>query len=208
MNNCFFCSEGKDFSYSRSIMGEDWPYMDRVVYSNDHVYAVAGYGPQIAPYVLVIPFRHMKSMADMNSNEIRDFERCLYTLNTRHTMGRSICFFEHGGSSTDGSSSIDHCHIHVINGDIGFFDYEEFEDYEEISWLDIGMTEVPYFLVGQYIDGNIWIKVKKDTRQEHQYLRKVLAKKLGLEQWDWKENQRADLMLDTMEMFRFLRHRV
>ena len=59
MNNCIFCAEGKSFLKAKEFLGDRWPYPNRVVFFDSNVYAVVGYIPQVVPYILIIPYRHI-----------------------------------------------------------------------------------------------------------------------------------------------------
>jgi len=202
MNNCVFCKEGADFSSAISFLGTDWPYKDRIVYSDNYLFSVVGYGPQVSPYVLIIPYRHIFSLAQMDEMELNSFFKCLNFLCASGKFDTQVCFFEHGGSSEDGSSSIDHCHIHVIDSKSRLFDFPSFSDFQYIQCIsELSYFTSAYFLVGKYSDGRLEMKVKEDLLHEHQYFRKVLAEILGEKEWNWKLNMRRDMMLDSMKMF-------
>lgn len=202
MNNCVFCKEGTDFSYAKSFLGNKWPFQNRVVYSDKHLFAVVGYGPQVCPYVLIIPYRHILSLAQMNNNEKKSFLKCLQFLSSCGAYGESIHFFEHGGSSKDGSSSVDHCHVHIIDSKFMFFDYPSFSDFKNIENIsELQSFSSAYYLIGEYSGGILKMKAQEDTRNEHQYLRKVLAEILGEKQWDWKADMKFDVMVNAMNAF-------
>lgn len=202
MNNCIFCEEGANFSYAKSFLGDDWPFQNRVIYSDNCVFAIVGYGPQVCPYLLIIPYRHICSLAEMDEREKKSFLECLRFLSSSGVFSKSICFFEHGGSSEEGSSSVDHCHVHIIDNRFEFFDYPSFSDYRKIHKIsELQVFSPAYYLVGKYNDGRIEMKVKRDDCHEHQYFRKVLAELLGEKQWNWKSNPRFDLMIKSMQLF-------
>lgn len=202
MNQCVFCEEGLDFSSAKSFLGKAWPYPNRVVYSDSNIFCVVGYSPQVYPYILAVPYRHIYSMTEMNYYEIASFLQCLRMLSNSGAFYSELCFFEHGGPSTTGSSSIDHCHIHIINGNLGFFECECFENYQTIEHLrEIEKGGQAYFLLGKYKNGTINMKMSPDTLHEHQYFRKVLARQIGDAEWDWRQNMHFETMLKTMEWF-------
>ena len=202
MNECIFCREGSEPSISRQFLGKEWPYIDRILHSDQYFYVIAGLGPQVSPYMLIVPYRHLLSLADMNQIELSAFQECLKIISNNTSMNLSLNFFEHGGSSVKGSSSIDHCHIHVIDGSLDFYNNDFFSEYSEITLEKVHSIKTPYFLVGKYYNDRIIMKYEKDNRHEHQYLRKVLASHLRMNTWNWKEDKRMDLMLDTMRCFK------
>ena len=200
---CVFCNEGSDFSYSKSFLGDNWPFQNRVVYSDDYVFAIVGYSPQVCPYILIIPYRHIYSVAQMNKIELQAFINCLQFLSSSGAYSSSLCFFEHGGSSEDGSSSIDHCHVHVIDNSTKFYNSSSFTEFKKIHRIsDLQIYSKAYYLVGIFSEDKLEMKAQEDNRHEHQYFRKVLAECLGEKQWNWKLDMRFDMMVNSMKLFR------
>ena len=201
---CIFCEEGSNFSFSKTFLNHRWPYPDRVVFSDESVFAVVGSGPQVVPYILMIPYRHIYSMAEMNESERTGFLKCLDFLNGKGCFSQYIDIFEHGGESMNSSASIDHCHIHVIDGKWKLFENVKWEhfnyigNFEQITWEHMNN----YLLVGKYIPGTLHIKITKDDINEHQYFRKRLAEIIGDKHWNWKDNINYEKMLETMRLFR------
>lgn len=200
---CVFCEEGFDFSRARDFLGNQWPYPNRVVFYDQFLFAVVGYGPQVCPYILIIPYRHIYSISEMNLDERESLKKCLAFLCGRGGYSQQICIFEHGGATESGSSSIDHCHIHVIDGKWRLYDYINMKKCLSIHNLeDLTDMSNSYLLVGEYHMGNLSLKLIDDNHHEHQFFRKVLAKIIGDEQWNWKENMRYDRMLRIMRAFK------
>lgn len=203
MNSCIFCSEGECFSNAKSFLGDRWIYPDRVVYYDNNVYAVVGYSPQVVPYILIIPYRHIHSVFEMNKNEKRSFLQCLGFLSGRGGCGPQLAVFEHGGKAEDSSASIDHCHIHVIDGKWKMFEtikwnhFEYTDNFETMKWK---YTD-SYLLIGRYAAGKLCVKITMDKINEHQYFRKRLAEITGDKRWNWKDDMRYDNMTETMRLF-------
>lgn len=203
MNSCIFCSEGKSFLKAKDFLGDKWPYPNRVVFFDSNVYAVVGYSPQVVPYILIIPYRHINSMLEMNKKEKDSFIKCLEFLSGRGGYSQQISIFEHGGKAENSSSSIDHCHIHVIDGQWKMFEkvkwknFEYIDNFEKMKW---NYTD-SYLLIGEYNSGKLCIKITKDTINEHQYFRKRLAEIIGDKRWNWKDDINYEKMIETMRLF-------
>ena len=203
MRECIFCKEGSNFSYAKTFLGESWPYNNRIVFSDEYIFSVVGYGPQVDPYILIIPYRHINSMAEMDMNERQSFKNCLTFLSKEGRVGPHICIFEHGGESAKGSSSIDHCHIHVIDAKWNLYDTIKWDYYVTLNDLDDlnSFNGKTYLLIGKYSFGEIQIKITTDNINEHQYFRKRLAEIIGNNKWNWKENLYRDSMIKIMQRF-------
>ena len=203
MRNCIFCEEGNDFSYCKSFLGKEWIYNDRVVYHNRFVFAVVGYGPQVDPYIIIIPYRHMVSLSQMNDDEWSGFKECLTFLCNRGGFGEKLCIFEHGGKAGN-NASIDHCHIHVISGDYNLYYDDSFSTYNNLPSLHSPreITGSDYLLIGEFSQGNLEIKISYDQcKNEHQYFRKRLSVLLNSNYWDWHQDSNLKMMSDTMKKF-------
>ena len=165
MKNCYFCKEAQDFSAARARLPEDWPFENEIVYSDEYVFSIVGSGPQVVPYVLILPRRHVCSLSKLDHNEWRAFLNCLEYLVNRGGYGNELCIFEHGGESLHGASSIDHCHVHVIRGEIGLYNRREFEPYTWIGDVKDNscITGEHYLLIGKYKDFKLDVKMEADV---------------------------------------------
>src|ERR1035441_3956898 len=116
---CVFCLEGQDPEFANIFLGDDWPYKGRVLVSNERMYAIPGYGPQVFPYVLIVSRRHFSSLAESDSSERESLFRVLSRLRMLRIFGpRPLCVFEHGGCGGSTQSCIDHFHLHVVDGSL------------------------------------------------------------------------------------------
>ena len=205
MRNCYFCEEGMEFSSAKKRLPADWPYEDEIIYYDKYIFSIVGSGPQTVPYILILPKRHIFSLAQMNHEEWQSFIRCLDFLVNKGGYGDELCIFEHGGESKGGSSSIDHCHVHVIKGELGLYYRNDFKDFLCIRNVKDNSCLVGehYLLIGKYKNAELEIKLAPDFETpEHQYFRRMLARQLNEEFWDWRENRKETLMLETMNKFK------
>lgn len=204
MKDCVFCHEANEFPFCKLFLGSQWPYDDRVIYDDRYIYVVAAIGPQVNPYILIIPKRHIVSCSQMNSYEVASVKRCFNYLLGKGGFGERICFFEHGGESSSGSSSIDHCHIHVIDGKYDLFKFiqeKEFVRTDNLQAFSLRKNK-EYLLVGEYTKNALNIKVSYEChRGEHQYFRKKIAEMLNSDYWDWKKDTKINDMMITMSFF-------
>lgn len=201
MGDCYFCEEGKDFMVAKRRLGHLWPYENEVVFYDESVFAIAGASPQVVPYVLILPYRHIYSTAEMTQAEKNSFQNCLKYLCGRGGYGKELCVFEHGGKSEDGSSSIDHCHIHVIDGKYGLYYQKRYGDFQ-VYKNEIPEVKGSYLMVGRFNSDGLELKITTNhIAHERQYFRRRLAEIICDKQWDWHEDDRIDKMIETMKGF-------
>ena len=189
---CVFCEEIKNPIIVKQLLGESFPFDSRILYSDKYVLALAGYGPQVFPYVLVLTKRHINSFAKTDNTEKAHVLKCLDWLLEQNIFSSSkLCVFEHGGDSCTGCSSIDHFHLHVIDDSLNFFDSIDWEVGRLLHTItknsDLADYE-NYLMIGKYEHGSINAKFNLSNIKESQYFRKKLAALLNNSRWDWKTN--------------------
>lgn len=201
MENCYFCEEGKNFATAKQRLGDLWPYENEVVFHDENVFAIVGASPQVIPYILILPYRHIYSAAEMTQIEKDSFRNCLKSLCDRGGYGKELCIFEHGGKSEEGASSIDHCHIHVIDGKYGLYYQKRYANFE-VYKNEIPERKDSYLMIGKFNSEGLELKVAPShTSHERQYFRRRLSEIIGDKQWDWHKDVRIDNMIATMKGF-------
>jgi diadenosine tetraphosphate (Ap4A) HIT family hydrolase len=205
MKNCYFCKEALDYSSAKERLPKDWPYDDEIIYHDDNIFSIVGSGPQVVPYVLILPKRHIFSTTQMNTNEWNSFINCLDFLIEKGGYDDELCIFEHSGESSRGSSSIDHCHIHIIKGELGLYHQKEFDEFLSLKNVK-NHTSIPgenYLMIGKYKDSQLDIKISTDSfSNEQQYFRKALSRLIGEDDWNWRDHPKEELMLKIMNEFK------
>lgn len=200
---CYFCEEGKDFSIAKRKLGSEWPFENEIVYADENVFSIVGSAPQVIPYILILPYRHIYSVTEMTYTEKDSLISCMNFLVGRGGYGETICFFEHGGKSETGSSSIDHCHVHIIDSKYGLFVQERFDGFQQ--YCDIPSSKAikgSYLMVGEFSKNGIHVKISNQEANERQFFRRRLAEIIGETQWDWREDNHIDRMISIMKRFR------
>lgn len=199
-NWCIFCQEQLDPSIAEQFMVLDQKHKSRIIYQNKRVFVVPGLGPQVYPYVLVVTKEHISSLAESNSQDRADILDALHVLlELKIYPSETICIFENGGCGVEGSSCIDHCHIHVVDGkfDINrvFSSIKKDAKQAELSRANPPFNSSPYLFSGSFSGGekvNGW--VSKDTSGGRQYFRRILAALLKSDEWDWRLNMNSQWM--------------
>jgi histidine triad (HIT) family protein len=105
MENCLFCK----------IAAGKIP--SSIVYEDDHVVAFQDINPQAPQHILIIPKRHIPSMAELTTE---DGELLTYLFMTAKQialdagMEKGYRFLTNVG--TDGGQSVAHLHFHLLGG--------------------------------------------------------------------------------------------
>lgn len=199
-----------DCAYCKYINGER-NINQRTVYHGKYFYVVPTYGEFTKGYLLIIPYRHVMSYAELNEEESKEFTQILsdikailkLTYNTE-----KILVWENGtgnGGKGKAKDSVVHAHMHVapakftdanviekaLGAKLTPIKYEELSNYSNHSYL---LVEC---------DNGMWkINNNPDLYIPRQYVRQLLALDYGLTDeysWNWRLNTFWDKMRETWE---------
>lgn len=206
---CPFCLEVNDPSYALSFLGEEWPFPDRLLSHHEGAISVAGYGPQVFPYALVVPRRHIHSFAETTSSERESVFECLDSLiKSRVFPSDTLTVFEHGDCPGRlEHSCVDHCHLHVVDGCIPMskwlVDAVRRTEPARSSVDELWSSTSAYLFAGTYrAQGRLEGVLSVDHPAERQFFRRVLADRLQLGPWDWRAGMNWDYMRRIVEAMR------
>jgi diadenosine tetraphosphate (Ap4A) HIT family hydrolase len=168
-----------------------------IIFQSSYFVAVPTIGCIVPGYLLVIPKRHVLSMAQLNDIEIKDLN--LFVKNISTALSKIWAFpiiFEHGPSNKStnekdicrNGSCIDHAHWHLVPGQLDL-----------LSHLPTGINVKPIktfnlfrkrlFLGEEYLyyrDSKKKSFLIENPSPSGQFLRQVLAKCVGKEfEWDY-----------------------
>lgn len=177
-----------------------WAVESRILQKLDHCYICVGYGPQVSPYLLVAPYQHSISTVS-NLVEVKfDIMRALsICLSSGLFKSGALTVFEHGGRS--GSSCLEHCHLHVIDGKY---------DLKSIFCASRDVTEGDFFTFpsnvgvesylfsGTFKDNTLKGYFSEDSHCGSQYFRRLLAATLRVDRFDWRTIGNTLLIEKTM----------
>ena len=105
MENCLFCK----------IMNGEIP--SQKVYENEYVYAFRDINPQAPVHVLVIPRKHISSLAEVDSASDRDLAECLRAVRliaSQENLSNGYRVVSNCGA--DACQSVHHLHFHILGG--------------------------------------------------------------------------------------------
>lgn len=199
---CIFCAEIDQPDIVKSVFGSYFRHKHRIIYADDNILAIPGYGPQVYPYILVLTKRHIPSFLGASKNEKESYFHFFdVLLKSSVYHSDSLCIFEHGGEENGGCSSITHCHVHVIEGDLGFYNYIDWEDRQQkisISPQDEYKAPQNYLLIAEYREGKMTAKINTSPVNVHQYFRKCLSEIVDCEEWDWRTGINNELWIPKL----------
>ena len=203
MSTCVFCREAKDPASCREFLPNHWPYSHRTLWSDDHVFIVPGYGPQVFPYALVLTKRHLTAWSQLDETELASVTAGLTFLAGHEAFGGggSVFLFEHAGDRSM-HSCIDHFHLHVLkteHSDLGSAIAGRAKVTTEPAQLP---RDVAYFACATFNRGTSFdIAWRPHHEKCDQFFRRKLAHKLGHESWDWRLGQNMDFMAHLCHAF-------
>jgi hypothetical protein len=199
-----FCAEWIEPRYFSACAGRVFPHEHRVLARNERCFAVPAYGPLVRRYALVIPARHSTGMlTSLGQHErICVFEMLDLLLVSGLFPSKRLSVFEHGGACGVAGACIDHAHFHVVDSSIGVHEWFILDRPTAVPLLlgrsGSGELAGNYLFAGQYDhSGLLEGAVADDDETESQYFRRLIARHLDLQQWDW----RAGMNLDWMSLF-------
>ncbi len=190
LNECAFCSlESREQVIETSNVG----------------LAVPSLGAFIDGWLLIVPKRHMLSLAEMSRDECEQFKDFATHVRQRlEQMYGPAVEFEHGsaGSSRSAGCGVDHAHSHLVPFDeplrpliaaLG-------PDFDEMEWSPLDENGPCPDLDQDYIticdSTGSWITYSRSL--PGQVVRRALAEWKGEYRWDWKANLHQDRAVRTL----------
>lgn len=204
--NCVFCREieGSKITNFARLYPE---IPSRVIGQTDSLIAFPCIGQLVRGHFLVVPRKHECTFSAAISNDhslIEEFR--LISKQVHRSLGISeneSLFFEHGAvSSTNGGCGIYHAHIHVLPnvGNLNPLDIFDFNDASPRALVEDALQDIgddgAYVMVGTTSLGFFARALEEPLAS--QTLRKSVARKLSLAEWDWRTAARETNMLEIL----------
>lgn len=201
--DCAYCKYLAGFSTSN----------ERTVYKSESFFVIPTVGEFITGYLLIIPYNHIMSNAELDSKTIAEFKTVLedveYLLKLTYNATSFLVWENGSGNGGIGKTkdSIVHSHVHICPSsytsekimELSGFPFEtltleELEKYQEHSYL---LLRTP--------DYNIWkINNNPELYIPRQYIRQLVAEEYGIpgEGWNWCTHPFSEKMYQTVEDIR------
>lgn len=183
---------------------------ERTVYESKSFFVLPTVGQFITGYLLVIPYEHVMSNAELDSQKLEEFKIVLqdmeYLLKLTYNASNVLVWENGSGNHGIGKAkdSIVHSHVHICPSqytsekimEVSGFPFEtitleNLKDYKEHSYL---LVRTP--------DHNVWkINNNPDLYIPRQYVRQLVAEEYGLpgESWNWRTHHFSEKMYQTVE---------
>jgi diadenosine tetraphosphate (Ap4A) HIT family hydrolase len=165
---------------------------------------VPSLGQLVEGHLLIIPKQHGCALADLPPDALGELVRLKTTLVKAIRSHYGTCvLFEHGArTETSGGCGISHAHLHVVplpaEKDPRALLEVSFRHHRVNGIADLASIEkdCPYLY---YEDASGGSRVLYPAFLPSQYMRRVLAKALGNQNWDWRNSGREEAVLVTRE---------
>jgi diadenosine tetraphosphate (Ap4A) HIT family hydrolase len=209
-DNCCLCREissGEFPTQYRSV----YPIKSRVSRLGGAFVALPTVSPLKSGHVLVLPERHVSSLADLPESTWQTLLESVRSTVTQlaETFSAPFYFFEHGARTVGTSCGIDHAHLHVLplsaamanavrsRVQVDFPTCEEgtFTDILSLAARRIGQ---PYLLHGFDLGS---MQIAFNSGIPSQYMRQAIGHVQHTPEWDWKLLTGRDEFLSTCGAF-------
>jgi diadenosine tetraphosphate (Ap4A) HIT family hydrolase len=163
---------------------------------------VPALGPLVDGHVLLISRTHAPSLAALGRTSIAEYCAVVSAIRTELPIyAQGLLQAEHGATSGEsGAACISHVHVNLMP-DIG--NVLDLPDGEcprlgvDEPLENLASVQVPYLLLRSEHGFSAW-----DARgSRSQYLRSLIARHLGVAEWDWAVHPRLDVVESTMAIW-------
>lgn len=201
-----------DCAYCRYLAG--YPAdNERTVYKSENFFVIPTVGEFITGYLLIIPFNHIMSNAELSKDLLDEFVVVLEDIEylIKLTYGApSVLVWENGSGSCGvgkAKDSIVHSHVHICpskltSETIGLVMCCPFE---EITLDDLKRYKEHSYLLIRTPDYKFW-KINNNPKLyiPRQFVRQLVAEEYGLtgESWNWRTHPFSQKMYQTVEDIR------
>lgn len=201
-SECPFCREQKN--PKDSIVGKS-----RIIAETQNFIVFPTTGGFVNNYQLIVPKEHINCFGELSISELKELKDIIEWQKeiNRVYFNMSSSMFEHGAlkPTNESGKSIIHAHLHIFPNNKSLLkDISKYEfGLEEIS--DIGdlrniCRNYEKYLYYSDIDGKNYIMTHQGIPS--QFLRKVLANSLQLEEWNWREYPYIEAIEESLKFYK------
>lgn len=206
---CDFCNEiQKQEEYIFKSIYKDVD--SRIVGQNKLFVVLPTIGPLFKHSLLILPKRHIETMAELSTDEMALFEDLLQKVKSLLSDYGNVIIFEHGAKElTGGSCGIYHAHIHIVPipselNPSQFLDgRSNIRQYNNLTECYKSLDGVSQYLMTVSTDGRIYATdiSNGSVKYPSQFFRQKLADYYQLSRsWNWRNSQHIDeYVLETIE---------
>lgn len=198
IENCVYC---------RYLAG-DVGINERTLYKSKNFFVMPASGQFVTGYLLIMPFAHVMSNAELEPEVLKEFEEVLEDIEyiLKLTYGKEVLVWENGsGHSGIGkaSDSIVHDHTHIATSNLTSGDIQRISGFkfDEITLDELsGYKENSYLLIRTPDKHHWWINNDPRLYIPRQYVRQILAEEYSVagDLWNWRIYPFRDKMHQTV----------
>ncbi len=207
--DCDFCKEIEHKSEHK--FRQIYKNINSRIVGEDDLFVIMPTLGQLFKYsLLVLPKRHIETMAELNHNELIQLEELLGNIKNVLSDYGYVISFEHGAKKeTGGSCGIYHAHIHILpvpddlNLSQFFYKENDVKKFDKLTQCYESLNESSQYLMAMNNNGQIYsIDISQDTTTyPSQFFRQKIVDYYQLDKpWNWREYQNVeDNILETIE---------
>ena len=178
-------------------LGDEYQLKKNVLYESDNFFVVPTLGQMgIEGYVLLCCKEHHIGMGNIAEEHTSELESILERTKKiiSETYGSEVLVFEHGprlGCNNRGGC-LDHGHLHIVPTSVDIIEFlqrmfktEEIQDFSRLR--EIYEAQKSSYMFVETQDNKRYV-IEVEFPIPSQYLRQVLASKMGFAEWDWRVN--------------------
>lgn len=198
-----------DCAYCHLFSGSKKHNSDRIVYKSKNFYVLPTLGEFIAGYLLIIPAKHVMSIAELSNTEREEFIMVLndikYLLNLTYNVTNFFVWENGTGNSGFGKAkdSIVHSHVHIAPSTLSAENVEKKYGLplKQICFNDLSQYNMHSYLLVCGNDDNTWfINNNPNVYIPRQFIRQLLAEEYNIsppEAWNWRTHPYKEFMYLT-----------
>ncbi len=191
------------------IVGRDKslrPQYDIPVFETNSFVVMPSLGSLVAGWLLVIPRRRIPNLSHLNIHEREELRSLVSRVDgyLQHFPG-TVFRFEHGGAyGSLTSCGVDQAHLHLVPLQFDLIDIAvrrpdiHWSVARDRNFLAPSCSDKEYFSA---FSGDGRVAVGLPEAPQSQWFRRLIAKELSLEQWDYRAAPRMTTMQETLTAF-------
>jgi diadenosine tetraphosphate (Ap4A) HIT family hydrolase len=201
---CDFCDEftGGNRNAFRVRYGDE--VRSRIVISGGLFKVLPSLGQITEGHVLIVPSVHFCALADMPEDAFDELEQVKKQVQAALLrLNDSVVFFEHGVRTVGGGGcGIDHAHMHAVpvaaKGVLARLQRRfRGSRIESLSAIGGCLPRRSSYLFFENASGDRFVFPVRHLPS--QYMRQLIAKSIGKDQWDWRASQYEPELIATLQ---------
>lgn len=200
--DCPFCNE-----YKNKI--NELIKFNRIILETKSFIVIPTVGGFLKNYLLIVPKKHINCFGELSLCQFKELNQIILwqkKINKKY-FNMKTSMFEHGtlNPNNESGKSIIHAHLHVFPNNISLIPEIDKYDFginkiDNIENLKIVSRKYNSYLYYNDIDNKDYIITHQGVPS--QFLRKVLAKVLNIDTWNWREYPLINEIKNTTNFYK------